>query len=215
MVRGYLIALLFAALPILSPAPPGRVAQNVGAYLSGDGMSSRWRVVTSKTLAGKMMGKTPVYQWTLSIYSPPDGNRAQLAFRSPGLSDLIPTVQRASNAQMYFPVEAVKIAGTGALERPGVDDIVVVTHAAGADCGIATVSILGAGPNGDVAVRHQISNYCDLEAQIVHEGKLDALRLTGAYYAHNSPVCCPAKPRVTAMLRYRNGQWTVAPRYFK
>lgn len=215
MVRGYLIALLLAAFPVLAPPPPGHVVQNVTAYLSGDGMSSRWQVVTSKTLAGKAMGKTPVYQWTLSIYSPPDGPKARLAFRSPGLSDLIPTVQRAPNAQMYFPVEDVKIAGTGQLERPAVDDVVIVTHAVGADCGTATVSILGTDPNGDVMVRRQVSNYCDLKAQVVRDGKLDAVRLSGAYYAHNSPVCCPAKAHVSAMLRYRNGQWTVTPAYFK
>ncbi|HET7813260.1 MAG TPA: hypothetical protein VFL13_02675 [Candidatus Baltobacteraceae bacterium] len=215
MVRGYLIALLLAAYPVLAPAPPGRVQQNITAYLTGEGMSSRWQVVTSKKLAGKMMGKTPVYQWTLSIYAPPDGDRARLAFRSPGLSDLVPAVQRAANAQMYFPLEDVKIAGTAQLERAAVDDVVVVTHAAGADCGTATVSIIGADPNGNVSVRHQLQNYCDLKAQIVHEGRRDAVRLTGAYYAHNSPVCCPAKPRVTAMLRYRNGQWIVTPRYFK
>ncbi len=177
-------------------------------------MSSRWQAITSKKLAGRAMGRTPVYQWWLSVYSPPDGDRAQLALRSPGTSDLLAPVTKAHGAQMYFPLEEIRIVGGAELEHPEVQDLVTVSHVAGADCGTATVGIIGADEQMHVHLRARVDNYCELNARIVPDGPLQAVRLTGPYYTKNSPVCCPAKPRVTALLRYRAGKWTITPAYF-
>ena len=213
MVRWYLAAVL-AALPHLLPAPPGIPVQQQTVYLSGDGMSSRWTAVVSKKLAGRMMGKTPVYQWYLSIYSPPAGDVARLAFQSPGGSPLLATVQKARGAAMYFPFQDLKLIGAAQLERPDGDDLVVAFHESGADCGAASVAVLGADAQMHVHVRKQVTNYCSLDAAIVRDGALSAVRLTGPYYTARSPVCCPAKAKAGAVLRYRAGAWRVTPGIF-
>lgn len=220
MVRRYLIAaaLVFcgaapAALPRLQPSPPGDVVQRQTVYLSGEGMSSRWTAVLSKRLAGRTSTQA-MYQWYLSIYAPPEGEVAKLAMRAPGTSSLLSKVTRTPDGQMYFPFQSAAITGAAELERAGVQDLVFTSHESGADCGGATVTILGAGRNGRVETRAQFTNYCSLEARIVRDGSLQAVQLRGPYYKANSPVCCPAKPSASAILRYRGGRWVLTPAIF-
>lgn len=216
MVRRYLALAAVFALALgasrFVPPPMGTVVQNVTAYLSGEGMSSRWHVVTSKVLRG---GTTNAYQWYISVYAPGPGDDSKLAFRTPGTNSLLTTLEKANGANMYFPQQAATIVGGAELEQAGVQDVVVATHEAGADCGMATVAILGANRGGAVSVRAKLQNYCDLSAKIVSDGAMQAVQLTGPYYKATSPVCCPAKPKATAMLRYRNGRWVETPMLFK
>lgn len=189
--------------------------QDIVAYLSGEGMSSRWHVVASRAQVGKQMGETPVYQWYLSVYAPASGDSLRLVYRSPGAGTaLLARVTKAQTAQMYFPFQEFRIVGAAELERAGVQDVVVSNHESGADCGLASVTVLGADANMHVRPREQIVNYCSLDAKIVRNGTLQAVQLRGPYYTSTSAVCCPAKPSVTATLAFANGHWSVTPRYF-
>ena len=180
-------------------------------------MNSAWHVVTSRTLAGKQMGETPVYQWYLSFYAPSQ-NGLKLVYRLPNKSTLlIPNVTKAHGAQMYFPHEQLTIVGTGELERSGVQDVVVQSHAFAADCGIATIAVFGAksaGTTFTVEPRVTVNNACSLNASIVKNGALQNVRLSGPYYAKSAPLCCPTKPNAAAMLTFSAGTWSVKPDYF-
>ena len=200
--------------PRFAPPVPGAVRQNATVFLSGQGMSSHWQAITSRKIAGRMNGKTPVYQWWLSVYSPPNGDTAKLALRSPGSADLLPKVEKAHGADAYFPSEDITIVGGAQLEHPQVDDLVTVSHVIGADCGMATVAIIGADERFHTAIRARVDNYCDLKAAIVNDGDTQALKITGPYYTKNTPLCCPAKPKVTATLRFRGGKWVMTPACF-
>jgi hypothetical protein len=206
-----------ATTPAYDKQPPGQIVQDVKAYLTGEAMNSAWHVVTSRTLAGKQMGKTPVYQWYLSFYAPAQ-NGLKLVYRLPNSSTLlIPNVTKAHGAQMYFPHEELKIVGTGELERSGVQDVVVQSHAFAADCGMATVAVFGAKVSGSttsVDPRVTVTNPCSLTASIVKNGALQAVQLAGPYYAKNAALCCPTKPQATAMLSSSNGGWSVKPNLF-
>ena len=201
--------------PHLNVAPPGQVMQRTVAYLTGDGMHSMWYVVTSQKLAGKNMGKTPMYQWYLSFYAPDGDDGGKLVYQLPNSShELLSQVTKAHGAEMYFPMQDVKIVGAAEFEQPGVQDVVVWDHQAAADCGIADATVFGANTKGQVEQRVHVENGCDLDAKIVKHGSLSAVQLSGPYYGTNAPLCCPTKPHATAMLAYKSGSWSVNPNYY-
>lgn len=205
-----------ATHPSFDKQPPGQIVQDVKAYLSGEAMNSAWHVVASRSVAGKHMGKTPVYQYYLSFYAPAQ-NGLKLVYRLPNASTfLIPKVTKAIGAEMYFPIEQLKIVGTGELEQSGVQDVVVQTHRYAADCGSSIVAVFGAKPGGTMAVQPRVSvvNSCSLTASIVKDGALQAVQLAGPYYSPKAALCCPTKPHVTATLAYSKGAWKVNPSYF-
>ena len=180
--------------------------QDVVAYLSGEGMNSQWHVVTSREGA----------QWYLSIYSPHDECGVwHLAYRSPGAQpELLPKVQRAPGTEMYFPHEDAGVIGAAELEEMGVQDVVVRTHLTGADCGTASVTVLGSDGSMRVRMRAQVTNFCDLRASIAGSAGLKHLELAGPYYAPKDALCCPTKPRARATLAYANNAWRISPAYF-
>ena len=215
-----LLVVCTAAAPqmwkFLHPSPPGTIVQDRVVYFSGEGMSSRWHVVTSRVQVGRQNGKTPAYQWYLSIYRPAPGD-FQLAFRSPGPYDhpgLLATVTRPPGADLYFPMQTLTIAGAGELERPEVQDAVVTLHEAAADCGSSTVTVFGLAANNRIEQKVKVTNYCDLSAKVLRGNAPQRVQLRGPYYARNAPLCCPTKANATAILTFRNGRWTVTPNYF-
>jgi hypothetical protein len=196
-------------------APPGQVVQDTVAYLTGEAMHSAWHVVASRKLVGKQMGKTPVYQWYLSFYAPNGEDGAKLVYQLPNKShELLSQVTKAHGAQLYFPMQDLKIAGAAEFERGSVQDVVVWDHQAGADCGTADVTVFGANAQGQVEQRVHVENGCSLDAAIVKHGALSAVQLTGPYYGPKAPLCCPTKARASAMLWYQHGDWNMAPKYF-
>jgi len=203
---------------VFDDKPPGTIVQDVTAYLSGEAMSSGWRVVTSRVMVGRQNGKDPAYQWYVSVYHfQPTGVFAKLVYRSPGAQNdnVLSRVEKAKGAQLYFPIQTVNVAGAGEFRRQGVQDVVIVAHEAGADCGSSTVSVMGYNAAARrIEPRVQITNGCELQAAIVKSGSMRAIRLTGPYYSKTAPLCCPTKPRAVAMLAYRNGAWSVRPNYF-
>lgn len=194
----------------LQPPPPGRVVQNVGAYLAGDGMNSRYQVVASR----RQVGTAEEVQWYLSVYGPPSERGAQpLLFQSPSLSEtggLVPKLEQGHGTKMYFPRETLKIIGKGEFMGEARDQVVAHITAASADCGGATVAILQAEANR-VRVAARVDNPCGLTAKIVHH----TIVLSGPYYSKTAALCCPTKPNATATLRYTDGVWVERPQYFK
>ena len=197
--------------------PPGSVVQDVVVYLSGEGMSSRWHVVSSRVPVGRQNGQQIAYQWYLSIYEPA-GNGWKLASRWPGNANSpLSKVTKAHGAELYFPAQSVKIVGGAELEQAAVQDAVVQIHESAADCGSSTVAIIGLTKKYQPTIRTTVQNGCDLQASIVKYGQMQAVQLTGPYYGPKAAMCCPTKNKATARLTY-SGQirgWNVTPNYFK
>ncbi len=108
------------------------------------------------------------------------------------------------------------IAGSGEFMEAGVQQLVVVSHEVGADCGSARVDVFF----DDAAMKMimptlSVENGCSLSAAVVHGAHGDALAVTGPYYSANAALCCPTKNKATAIFRFHNGTWTQTPRYFK
>ena len=200
--------------PHYNVAPPGTVVQDTVAYLTGEAMNSAWHVVASRKMVGKQMGD-PVYQYYLSFYAPAADGASNLVYQVPNKSsDWLEKVTKAPSADLYFPHQNLQIVGAGELEQQTVQDVVILSHQAGADCGSADLTVFGADTHGKVQQRVHIQNGCDLRAKIVKKGQLQAVQLSGPYYGPKAPMCCPTKPHATAMLTYGNGKWSVKPNYF-
>lgn len=197
------------------PKPPGQLVDSQIVYLAGESMHSQWRAVTSKKLLGTS-GGTNVYQWYLSIYAIED-TTYKLFYQSPAGGGPLSRVARAG--QTWLPQQSVQVVGAADLmesDKPQVEELVVISHEAGAACGTSTLTVFTADA-GKVHPALSMRNNCRLTATIVHNDNTvtsDTIEVTGAYYAPNAALCCPTKPKVTAVLSYRNGKWVQTPKYF-
>ncbi len=195
-------------------APPGRVVQDTVAYITGEGMNSAWHVVASRNIIGKQMGKIAVYQWYVSFYAPAR-NGLKLVHQLPNAGgELLSRVTKAHGAAMYFPQQDVKIVGAAELEQTGVQDVVLWDRQSGADCGTADVTVFGADANRRIVQRVHVENGCNLQATIVKHGALSAVKLQGPYYGPKAAMCCPTKPKASALLSFGGGTWSVTPNYY-
>jgi hypothetical protein len=197
-----------------APAPPGAIVQSRVVYLAGESMHAQWRAVLSKAEAGRGNGTT-FYQWYFSLYAI-DGTTYRLKYRSPRDGAPFAAVARAHGAALWFPVAQARISGVGELMAPGVQQVVVESHEAAADCGLARVDVFAYdGTTRKVAPALSVENGCELHARLVNGPRGAALAVTGPYYGPNAALCCPTKNAVTAIFRFRNGRWRQQPRYFK
>jgi hypothetical protein len=177
-------------------------------------MHSQWRGVLSKKLAGTSAGMS-FYQWYVSIYAIND-TTYQLKYQSPGNGGPFDKLERTSDASMWFPAQSGSIVGAAQLMGQGIEQLVVSTHQAGADCGSADITIFTYDPKKQKVVpAATLQNGCDLSVKIVHSANGDTLTLTGPYYNEHAPMCCPTKPKATATLSYVNGKWVEKPNYYK
>ena len=197
-----------------SPQPPGTIVQSQVFYPAGEAMHSQWRAVLSRKIVGHDDTRT-FYQWYLSIYAI-DGTVYHLKYQSPKNPIPFDTVSKAHGANLWFPVQDGSIAGVGELMGPGAQEVAVVSHEMGADCGTARVDVLFQ----DAAMQMimptlSVRNPCDLSAKIVTGSKGVALAVTGPYYAPNAALCCPTKPKVTAIFRFTGKGWVQTPKYFE
>ncbi|HZZ64086.1 MAG TPA: hypothetical protein VFE17_01180 [Candidatus Baltobacteraceae bacterium] len=200
--------------PVFDKNPPGTIVQDVVGYLSGEGMNSAWRIVVSRQMVGRQMGKDPAYQYYISFYAPASRGY-RLAYQLPnGSGVLLSRVRKAHGAQLYFPYQSVHIVGTGEFEQSGVQDVVIASKEFAADCGTADVTVFGADSHLNVEQRVHVSNSCQLQAAIVGSGDRNSVRLTGPYYNSTAAMCCPTKPRAYATLAYKHGAWQVNPNYY-
>lgn len=198
-----------------APAPPGTVVQSTLFYLTGQAMHSQWRAVVSKKTVGTN-GNQAFDQWYLSIYSI-DNTTYRLRYRSPGNGGPLWKVERAHGATMWFPMQEMKIVGTGQFMEPTVENLVTSSHQTGADCGAATITVFAYNPKTHkVVASATVTNGCDLSAKIVKSASgAYSLALTGPYYSPTAAMCCPTKNKAAATLRYANGRWVEYPKYFK
>lgn len=197
-----------------SPQPPGTILQSQVVYLAGQAMHSQWRGVLSKKLVGTSAGMS-FYQWYISMYAIND-TTYQLKYQSPKNGGPYDAVTRTSDASMWFPGQSGTIVGAAQLMHPGVEQLVTLTHQAGADCGSADLTIFRYDPKtSKVVPAASVQNGCDLSAKIVHGTNGDTLTLTGPYYSPTAPMCCPTKNKAVATLSYVNGAWVEKPKYFK
>ncbi len=203
--------------PTFAPPPPGTITQSQVVYLAGEAMHSQWRAVASKNLVGTSSG-TNFNQWYLSIYAI-DGTTYHLKYQSPANGGpLMKVTQVSGGAKMWFPLQTLQIAGIGEFMQAAVQQVVVQSHEAGADCGGATVSVLAVNAKDVVVPAVSVRNGCELKATITHSHSStvrDSIVLSGPYYNATAPMCCPTKAKAAAVLSYRNGRWTETPKYFE
>jgi len=199
------------------PKPTGQMVDSKIVYMAGESMHSQWRAVTSKKLVGTNSG-TNFYQWYLSIYAIED-TTYKLFYQSPANGGPLEKVEKAG--PMWFPLQSVQVVGAADLmesDKPQVEQLVVTSHEAGADCGATTVTVFTEDA-GKVHPAVSLLNSCSLTATIKLSDRSnsdapDTLALTGPYYGPNAALCCPTKPKVTAVLSYKNGHWIQTPEYF-
>lgn len=197
-----------------SPPPPGTMAQSQLVYLSGQAMHSQWRAVASEVGLGPTPAGAEFMQWYLSIYSI-DDTTYELKYQSPRDGEPLSRVTRVGSTGGWLPAQDLKIIGAGVFEKPAIEQLVVQSYEAAADCGMGAVTVFAydfkTNTVHPVAI---VKNYCRLSASIVRGGDADAIVLSGPYYSSSAPLCCPTKASVTAALRYRNGKWVETPEYF-
>ncbi|HEY6325180.1 MAG TPA: hypothetical protein VIW73_01510, partial [Candidatus Cybelea sp.] len=193
------------------PKPPGTIVQNAFVYFNGVAPNAQWRAVASKQHLGASNGRQ-FYQWYLSFY----GSRQQayrLRYQSPTSGGPLARVVKGSGTDMWFPVQELRIVGAAWLTPEHAQQLVVQSHEMAADCGSATVAVYAGGPGASVIPTVSVANPCELTATIAPDKESVILR--GPYYGPKAPLCCPTKTNASAVLRYRNGQWTESPDYFK
>lgn len=227
MVRRNLVLILAAAFAFTavasadeppnytySPQPPGTIVQSQVFYPAGEAMHSQWRAVLSRKAVGHDE-KTTFYQWYLSIYAI-DGTVYHLRYQSPKNPVPFDTVAKANGANLWFPVQDASIAGVGELMGPGVQQVVIASHQMAADCGSGRVDVLFQDAAMQMIIPTlSIENGCDLSAKLVTDSKGVALAVTGPYYGPHAAMCCPTKPKVTAIFRFTSKGWTQTPKYFE
>ncbi len=190
------------------PSPPGAVTQSMTAYLIGEAMNSRYQLVASRL-------RLTNSQWQpyLTIYAQRGDGFTEI-YQSPSARDalaLVPRRQKVPGADLFLPTVDLRLIGKGEFMGAGRQEAAVLVHQAGADCGSSALSVLRAVPGaGTVRVAAQVSNPCDLSAQI--QG--NTIVLNGPYYNATAALCCPTQPRARAILAYGAGRWTLHPAYF-
>jgi len=181
-------------------------------------MQSQWRGVVSRKAVGKdAVDNETFYQWYVTIYAiDATGNYAR-KYQAPGKGTaLLDVVEKAKGATLWFPRQTAQIVGVGAFMQPDVQQLVVAVHQTGADCGSATLTVFRYdSATAKIVPAVSLANGCALDAKIVHETAGDALQLKGPYYGPKAAMCCPTKENASAMLRYRNGKWRLAPAYYE
>lgn len=197
--------------PAYAPAIPGTLVQSQVVYLAGEAMHSEWRGVLSKKLVGTGHGQR-FYQWYLSIYQI-DGTTYHLRYQSPRDGGPFAKVAKAEGAPMWFPYQDASIAGAGELMDSGVQQLVVVSHQTGADCGSAEITVFGYDAKKNAVVPEvSLENACSLNAVLAPDR---SLRISGPYYKPDAALCCPTNPQATAVLRFRGGRWTLTPSWYR
>jgi hypothetical protein len=198
-----------------SPRPPGAIVQSQVFYPAGEAMHSQWRAVLSRKALGNDGKTTTFYQWYLSIYAI-DGTVYHLKYRSPQNPIPFATVERATGANLWFPVQNASIAGVGELMGPGAQQVVITSHQMAADCGSGRVDVLFQ----DAAMQQimptlSVQNGCELSAKVIHDAKGYAVSMTGPYYGPHAPMCCPTTAKATAIFRFTSKGWVQTPKYFE
>jgi hypothetical protein len=193
---------LMAAVPRLSPAPPGTLVNQVSAPLRRAGA---FTIVASR----QARGTAGLFQYYLSIYAAWPGAAWHLVYASD--DGLIPDVVQGQGTARFFPDQTLKLLGVISFGGGAPPLAVAEMHNEAADCGEGSVMLLGPIARhafGPVAI---LRNPCALTAKIAGS----YIVLTGPYYAKGARLYKPTSVKAVAILRYRAGQWFETPHYFK
>jgi len=194
-------------------APVRRVVATRNVDFSGAGHAP-WLVRVTTEVLGRDASRT-FEQWRIEIERP-TALGGGIAYQTPGSDALLDRVEKANGANLWFPNQEAQLLGVGRF-LPGVRrQLLVRVYQSGADCGSATIALLGLrGKGRSIGRLASVENACSLAAKIVRSARGDELILSGPYYAPDAALCCPTKPRAQARLLYRGGRWIERPRLFK
>ncbi len=164
--------------------------------------------VTHRVLQAKTATTPEIDQPAVTIYKVTSSGRSKLWTAPP---TVVPTVQRVSKSPMgWLPLElTVTSLGAARLIPGAADQLVFAVHEASADCGSASVAVigLGGGRPADVAT---VQNPCSLAVTVT----ATRLVLSGPGYKRSDPLCCPSTPKAQASLAYSDDAWRLSPHVF-
>uniref|UniRef100_E6Q3F5 Uncharacterized protein n=1 Tax=mine drainage metagenome TaxID=410659 RepID=E6Q3F5_9ZZZZ len=194
-------------------APARQVVATRGVDFSGPGQAP-WPVRVTTEALGRDATRT-FEQWRIEV-DRPGALGGGIAYRSPGTDALLDRVEKAHGANLWFPNQEAQLLGVGRFLPGARRQLLVRVYQSGADCGSATIALLGLrGKGRSVGRIVSVENACSLDVKIVHHARGDELLLTGPYYAANAALCCPTKLHAEARLLYRDGRWIERPQLFK
>jgi hypothetical protein len=164
--------------------------------------------LTRHVLQAKTATTPEIDQPAVTIYRVTSSGRTKVWTAPP---TVVPTVQRVSKSPMgWLPLELTVTSLGAARLIPGAgDQLVFAVHEASADCGSASVAVigLGGGHPADVAT---VQNPCSLALAVT----ATRLILSGPGYKRSDPLCCPSTPKAQASLAYSDGAWRLTPHVF-
>ncbi len=209
------IAIVLAAHAVGSAAgtPVRRVVATRNVDFAGPG-EAPWPVSVTTELLGRD-GSRSFEQWRIEV-ARPKALGGGIAYRSPGTDALLDRVEKAHGANLWFPNQEAQLLGVGRFLPGQRRQLLVRVYQSAADCGSATVALLGlSGKRWNVGRLVSIENACSLDVRIVQRTGGDELLLSGPYYAANAALCCPTKAHAAARLSYRDGRWLERPQLFR
>ncbi len=166
--------------------------------------------VYSLVVVSKQTPNAPAFtQPHLTIYSYTAG-RWTAVLRSSGSGNTASDLIAAQSSRMPFTMR-FRMVGAADLTGNGRQQLVTSFWSTGADCGSAVVDVL-AYRHGKYRISLKVSDFCGLGATISGS----RLVLSGGYYGHNAPLCCPTIQNARAVVRYDGaaGKWQEQPKYF-
>uniref|UniRef100_E6PF99 Uncharacterized protein n=1 Tax=mine drainage metagenome TaxID=410659 RepID=E6PF99_9ZZZZ len=193
--------------------PARRVVATRSVDFSGLGHAP-WLVRVTTEALGRDASRT-FEQWRIEVDRPKTLGGG-IAYQTPGTDMLLDRVEKANGANLWFPNQEAQLLGAGRF-LPGVRrQLLVRIYQSGADCGSATIALLGLrGKGSSIGRLVSVENACSLDVQIARSARGDELILSGPYYAANAALCCPTKLHAEARLLYRGGHWIERPQLFK
>jgi hypothetical protein len=192
-------ALAFAALPATATTTVSLT----------DATGTKYQAeVTHRVLQAKTATTPEIDQPAVTIYKVTSSGRSKVWTAPPAV---VPTVQRVSKSPMgWLPLElTVSSLGAARLIPSAGDQLVFAVHEASADCGSASVAVIGLGGGHPAAVA-SVQNPCSLAVAVT----ATRLILSGPGYKRSDPLCCPSTPKAQASLAYSDGAWRLTPHVF-
>ena len=194
-------------------APAGRVVATRSVDFAGPGHAP-WVVRVTTEALGRDASRT-FEQWRIEVERP-KALGGGIAYQTPGADALLDRVEKAHGANLWFPNQEAQLLGVGRFLPGARRQLLVRVYQSGADCGSATIALLGLrGKGSSIGRLVSVENACSLDVKIARNARGDELILSGPYYAANAALCCPTKPHAEARLLYRGGHWIERPELFK
>lgn len=171
---------------------------------------TKYQAVVTRTVLQAATATSPlITQPSLVVYKIAAGGRQKIWTAPPSV---IPLVKRISKYPLgWFPLQIEIGPMTAAALVPDAgQQLLVRVHQAGADCGAASVHVIGFTGDALRELAH-VDNYCTLSFAVAGSSVV----FTGPGYKPTDALCCPSTPKAQATLRYASGAWKLTPMRFK